>query len=97
MLQRLQLPPADAVAFEDSANGLRAAHGAGLWTVATPTYWSEHDDLGAAELQLPNLGDPAAPLDGEPGAVLHRHGWLTLAELAELKAAAPRPRLAANG
>jgi len=32
------VPPERAIAVEDSANGLRSALGAGLWTLITPTY-----------------------------------------------------------
>jgi len=54
------------VAFEDSGKGLAAAKAAGLFTVVTPTFWTQTDDLSAADLLLPSLGDPEAPLD--PGA-----------------------------
>ena len=54
-LQRLQLPAAACLAFEDSANGLRAARGAGLATVITPTgFTADHDFSGALKV-LPNL------------------------------------------
>ena len=54
-LQRLQLPAEACLAFEDSANGLRAARGAGLATVITPTgFTAEHDFAGAIKV-LPNL------------------------------------------
>jgi HAD superfamily hydrolase (TIGR01509 family) len=39
-LSTLGLGPANAVAFEDSANGLAAAKAAGLFTVVTPTRWT---------------------------------------------------------
>lgn len=54
-LQRLQLPARQCLAFEDSANGLRAARGAGLATVITPTgFTADHDFSGALKV-LPNL------------------------------------------
>jgi len=54
-LQRLQLPAAHCLAFEDSANGLRAAIGAGLATLITPTsFTADHDFSGALKV-LPNL------------------------------------------
>jgi HAD superfamily hydrolase (TIGR01509 family) len=84
-LQGLGLPAARCVAFEDSANGLRAASAAGLWTVVTPTYWTEGQAFAEAGLVLPHLGDPRQPLDGEPGHTLTAAAWLTLAELRRLR------------
>ena len=49
-LANLGLEPERAIAVEDSANGLRSAQAAGLWTVVTPTFWSEGSDLSAADL-----------------------------------------------
>ena len=88
-LYHLGVPVDRALAFEDSANGLRAATSAGLWTVITPTFWTEGSDFSAAGLVLPSLGSPAAPLAGEPGNRLASAAWLTLAEL-ERKATPPR-------
>jgi len=73
-----------AVAFEDSPNGLRAAVGAGLWTVVTPTFWTAGADFSAAGLVLPHLGDPQHPLPAEPGTALGMHAWLSLGELQQL-------------
>jgi beta-phosphoglucomutase-like phosphatase (HAD superfamily) len=55
VLANLGLPPERAIALEDSANGLASAVGAGLWTLVTPTYWTEGSDFGAAGLVLPSL------------------------------------------
>ena len=41
-LRTLGVEAGSAIAFEDSENGLRAATGAGLWTVMTPNFWTEH-------------------------------------------------------
>lgn len=90
VLRQLDLPADRVVAFEDSANGLRAAVAAGLWTVVTPTFWTEGSDFTAAGLVLPSLGDPAKPLVGEPGRQLQSAAWLTLNELMQ-KAASPHP------
>ncbi|MES1161555.1 MAG: HAD-IA family hydrolase [Rhizobacter sp.] len=54
-LRGLALLPEHAIAFEDSPNGLRAAHAAGLRTVVTPTYWTEGGDFSEAALLLPGL------------------------------------------
>lgn len=90
-LATLGLPPERAIALEDSPNGLRAASGAGLWTLVTPTYWTQGSDFAAAGLVLPSLGDPDAPLHGEPGGQLRRAAWLRFDELCAL--ASPPPAL----
>jgi HAD superfamily hydrolase (TIGR01509 family) len=54
-LSSLRLPGDACVAFEDSANGLRAAKAAGLATVVTPTRWTAEEDFSAADLVLPSL------------------------------------------
>ncbi len=86
-LRRLEREAAACVAIEDSGNGLRAASAAGLRCVVTPTAWTEHDDLAAAALVLPHLGDAAHPLPGEPGGRLRDAAWLTLEALRKLVAA----------
>jgi len=84
VLQTLGVGPERAVPFEDSSNGLRAAVGAGLWTVVTPTFWTEGSDFSAAGLVLPRLGDPTRPLPCEPGNALKTQAWLGMDELQEL-------------
>jgi HAD superfamily hydrolase (TIGR01509 family) len=60
-LERLRLPPAACLAFEDSENGIHATCGAGLATVITVNdYTRDHDFRGAA-LVLDHLGEPDRP------------------------------------
>lgn len=54
-LSLLRRPAEDCVAFEDSANGLRAAKAAGLVTVVTPTRWTADQDFAGADFLLPDL------------------------------------------
>lgn len=54
-LQQLGVPAEACLAFEDSANGLRAATGAGLATVITPTAFTRHHDFAGALRVLPSL------------------------------------------
>ncbi|WP_019916037.1 HAD-IA family hydrolase [Methyloversatilis discipulorum] len=84
-LQHLGVRADHAIAFEDSANGLRAATAAGLWTVVTPTFWTEDHNFDDAGLLLPQLGDPTTPLAGEPGTRLRERAWLTFGELNGLR------------
>ncbi|MBF2057432.1 MAG: HAD family hydrolase [Cyanobacterium sp. T60_A2020_053] len=60
-LQKLQLPPQECLAIEDTAVGLRAAKGAGLTTVITVNDYTLHDDFTGADLILNNLGEPSLP------------------------------------
>ncbi len=87
-LGTLRLPAAGCVAIEDSALGVRAAKAAGLYTVAVPTSWTAAQDLGAADLVLPSLGDPREPLNAAAAARLGGAKMLGLAELERLLAAA---------
>lgn len=56
VLHHLNAAPRECVAIEDSANGLRSAKAAGLFTIVTPSYWTEAEDFSAADLLLPSLG-----------------------------------------
>ncbi len=54
-LRRMKLDPAHCLAFEDSANGLRAAMASGLATVITTNAFTEDHDFAGALRVLPNL------------------------------------------
>ena len=54
-LARLNLPPARALALEDSANGLKAARAAGLATVITRNAFTAHHDFTGALRVLDDL------------------------------------------
>jgi len=55
--RRLAVAPADAVAVEDSTNGIRAAHAAGMAVVAVPNpgFPPAGDALGLAAAQVPGI------------------------------------------
>ena len=55
VLADLGLPASDCVAFEDSANGLKAATAAGLQTVITPNRFTAHHDFTGALRVVPDL------------------------------------------
>lgn len=84
-LARLRLDPASAIAFEDSAIGVTAAKAAGLFTVASPTRWTQGQDLRDADLLLDSLGDPSSPLEA-PDQRRIGAAWLGLEQLARLLA-----------
>jgi HAD superfamily hydrolase (TIGR01509 family) len=53
----LGVAPDEAVAFEDSPNGIAAAKAAGLWCVAVPHEITRALDLSRADLVVPTLAD----------------------------------------
>lgn len=57
--EELGVAPSEAVAFEDSPNGIAAAKAAGLWCVAVPHEITAGLDLSAADLVIPTLGGVA--------------------------------------
>jgi HAD superfamily hydrolase (TIGR01509 family) len=68
VLRELALSASQCVAIEDSALGLAAAKGAGLFTLITPSYWTQTQDFTAADWVLPSLSE----LEGALGSLEHR-------------------------
>jgi HAD superfamily hydrolase (TIGR01509 family) len=68
VLARLDLTPADAVAVEDSANGVHAAVSAGLRCVAVVNGYTRDQDLSSAVAVLDDMARPdgVAVLKGDP-------------------------------
>jgi HAD superfamily hydrolase (TIGR01509 family) len=91
-LATLEQPAGQAVAVEDSRNGLLAATGAGLACVITVNDYTAAEDFSEAALVVSSLGDPAGPhaevLANRSGA--RPGGWLTLADLAAVLPGARR-------
>lgn len=54
-LQRLGIGAAQALAFEDSRNGLLAARAAGLRVIVTPSLYTTDEDFRGAEAVVPSL------------------------------------------
>lgn len=55
--QRMKMPPARCLVFEDSPNGLRAAHAAGMWAVAVPNALTRTLPMPSPHLVLSSLAD----------------------------------------
>jgi beta-phosphoglucomutase-like phosphatase (HAD superfamily) len=70
VLRQLGTSPHECVAIEDSANGLRAAKAAGLYTVVTPSFWTRTEDFSEADLVLPSLGTALRPLPQRVAALV---------------------------
>lgn len=84
LLSMLRVAAADAVAFEDSGNGLLAAKAAGLFTVLTPTRWTMSQKFREADIVLSSLGDPDDPLNAADAAKVGGP-YLELTKLQQLR------------
>lgn len=67
-LEQLGIAPDEAIAFEDSVNGLRSAGAAGLRTIITPSMYTDDQDFTGAFAILSDLGEPDAPYRHIAGA-----------------------------
>jgi beta-phosphoglucomutase-like phosphatase (HAD superfamily) len=83
-LRHLDLPAEACIAFEDSANGLRASLGAGLRTVVTVNGYTREEDFSGAMLVLDGFGEPGRPCTVIEGPPLPE-GYLTVEALQRLK------------
>jgi len=54
-LKRLGMAPDQAIAFEDSENGLKSAVSAGLRVLVTPSVYTDGDDFSSADWVAPSL------------------------------------------
>lgn len=54
-LARLGVLPEEALAFEDSHNGVRSAKAAGMRVLVTPSTYTDKDDFSEAEWVVPSL------------------------------------------
>ncbi len=87
VLEALHLGPGNALAFEDSANGLQAARRAGLGVVATPSLFLANEDLAGALSIVSDLGEPDQPLR-QIGGLPFPRPYVDIAGLQALLAAA---------
>ncbi len=70
VLREMAVEPQTCIAVEDSANGVKAARGAGLTTVVTISGYTENDDFSDAALVVDRLGDPENPARVQSGPPL---------------------------
>lgn len=82
-LNQMGLEPHQCLAFEDSANGVRAALGAGLRTIVTINEYTAQENFEGASLVIDQLGDPGAPFRVIKGHVWD-HRWVDVALLRKL-------------
>lgn len=62
-LKQMNLKPEQAIAFEDSYNGILSSVGANLRTIVTINEYTKNDDFSQAELVLNHMGEPDQPFD----------------------------------
>ena len=85
VMQEMGVSPAECLAFEDSANGLRSARDAGVTTLVTVSDYTCEDNFAGAALVLDHLGEPDRPftvISGDAGG----GSYVTVALLRELHA-----------
>jgi HAD superfamily hydrolase (TIGR01509 family) len=61
VLRELRLAPEEAVAFEDSQNGLLAARATGIEAIVTPSSYTRQESFPGALAVLEHLGEPGRP------------------------------------
>lgn len=87
-LDRMRLAAEECLAFEDSANGIAAAKGAGLTTVITINDYTHDHDFSDAELVVSDLGETGQPMrviGGSKAASFAADRWLDVAALNKLR------------
>lgn len=79
-LARMGLDASECLAFEDSANGLRASLAAGVKTLVTVNDYTRDQDFSGALAVLSDLGEPDAHFHVLAGAAADA-GWVDTASL----------------
>lgn len=62
-LEQMNLKPEQAIAFEDSYNGILSSVGANLRTIVTINEYTKNDDFSQAELVLNHMGEADQPFE----------------------------------
>lgn len=57
-LEQMNLTPEEAIAFEDSANGIKSSSAANLKTIVTINEYTKDDDFSDAVVVLDHMGEP---------------------------------------
>jgi HAD superfamily hydrolase (TIGR01509 family) len=85
-LEQMSLAPEDAIAFEDSLNGIKSSAAARLKTIITINEYTKADDFSQAQLVLDQMGDESQPftvLSGDPAG----HSFLDLSMVKKVHSA----------
>jgi HAD superfamily hydrolase (TIGR01509 family) len=84
-LEKTGFQPHECLVVEDSRNGVQAAKAAGMHVIATSNFYTQREDLSAADVIVTTLGDP----EGEKGQLVKGDipdfdGVVTVAQLTKL-------------
>ena len=63
VLKQLGINASQAIALEDSYNGVRSTRAIDLFTIVTPNNYTAHESFVDAELVVKNLGEPGKPCE----------------------------------
>jgi len=77
VMEAMNLPPEQCIAFEDSYNGIRSSVQARLATVITINAYTAEDDFSGAAIVLDQMGEPDAPFTVISGEA-EGHSYLNL-------------------
>ncbi|MGC9385372.1 MAG: HAD family hydrolase [Hydrogenovibrio sp.] len=73
-LEQMSLAPEEAIAFEDSLNGILSSSAAQVPTIVTINDYTKDDDFSKADLVLDHMGEPDQPFQVLSGdAFGHQH------------------------
>ncbi|NOZ51590.1 MAG: HAD family hydrolase [Gammaproteobacteria bacterium] len=62
-MEKMGLRPDQCIAFEDSENGIRASHAAGLTSIITVNGYTREHNFADAAIVLDQMGEPDLPFD----------------------------------
>lgn len=69
VLKELDIDVSQAIALEDSLNGIKSTTAIDLTTIVTPNNYTAHDTFDGAKLIVKNLGDPGKPCEKISGDI----------------------------
>lgn len=72
-LQQMNLQPEEAIAFEDSLNGILSSSAAKVKTIVTINEYTKEDDFSSAAVVLNHMGDETTPFEVIAGETFGRN------------------------
>jgi len=84
-MDQMNILPEEAIAFEDSSNGIESSAAANVKTIVTINGYTKADDFSKAVVVLNEMGEPDQPFEVLSGDA-HGHDYLSLQMVTELAA-----------